>query len=47
MIQRINESIKELIIKAIYEQRFLDKQKELKYAEELKKESGFKLQNSN
>jgi hypothetical protein len=39
MIQRINESIKELIIKAIYEQRFLDKQRELKYAEELKKKS--------
>ena len=39
MIQRINESIKELIIKAIYEQRFLDKQKELKYAEELKKKN--------
>ena len=37
MISRINESIKELILKTIYDRRYFEKQKELNYAAELKK----------
>jgi hypothetical protein len=37
LIKRTNESIKTMIIKKIYNERFFDKQKEIKLSEELKK----------
>ena len=37
LVKRTNESIKSMIIKKIYNERFFDKQKEIKLSEELKK----------
>jgi hypothetical protein len=43
LVKRTNESIKSMIIKKIYNERFFDKQKEIKLSEELKKRYKFSL----